>query len=217
MTKRRYDTSRRRAAAEERRERVAGVASELFAQQGWAATTISAVATEAGVSTELVSSAFGGKAGLFMAAFRHRTLGGRTLTEALADRDLEAVGDPDARLDAFVAFATATLERIAPLFSVLSLAADQDADLRTLVEQSSERHEQTIRTAVRHLSTREVSDEAVDELVVITRSEVFLAFRRSRGWSRDQYASWLRRRTHALVMTEEAGPNAGSPPHHGHH
>ncbi len=201
-TKRRYDASRRRAAAEERRARIVEVATDLFARQGWASTTISAVATEAGVSAELVSSAFGGKAGLFMAAFRHRTMGDRTLTEAFDELGLDGEPDLDARLDRFVAFASDTLERIAPLFAVLALAADQDADLQALVEGAAGRHAETIRAAVRLLATGPVPDEAVDELVVITRSEVFLAFRRNRGWSREQYAAWLKRRTRALVAPE---------------
>ena len=202
--KRRYDATRRRAADEQRRELIAVVAAEMFGRQGWAATTIAAVAAEAGVSTELVSSAFGGKAGLFMAAFRHRTLGGRTLTEAFATLGLEQEADQDARLDQFVAFACDTLDRVAPLFSVLALAADQDADLQLLVEQASGRHVETIRGAVRLLATGAVPEEAVDELVVITRSEVFLAFRRNRGWSSEQYGAWLRRRTLALVGPEHA-------------
>jgi AcrR family transcriptional regulator len=197
--KRRYDATRRRAAAEERRARIVEVAADLFARHGWASTTIAAVAAEAGVSAELVSSAFGGKAGLFMAAFRHRTLGGRTLTEAFGELTLEEEPDLDVRLDRFVDFACDTLERIAPLVSVLSLAADQDADLQALVDQAAGRHDQTIRAAVRLLAPGEVPEEAVDELVVVTRSEVFLAFRRARGWSRDQYADWLRRRTSALL------------------
>jgi AcrR family transcriptional regulator len=205
-TKRRYDATRRRAAAEERRARVAEVAAGMFAGQGWAATTISGVAAEAGVSAELVSSAFGGKAGLFMAAFRHRTLGGRTLTEAFGTLGLEQEPDLDARLDQFVGFACGTLERIAPLFSVLALAADQDADLRVLLDQSAGRHEETVRAAVRLLAPQPVPEEVVDELVVITRSEVFLAFRRTRGWSSEQYAAWLRRRTLSLVTPGRTDP-----------
>jgi AcrR family transcriptional regulator len=203
--KRRYDATRRRAAAEERRARIVAVAADLFARQGWASTTIAAVAADAGVSAELVSSAFGGKAGLFMAAFRHRTLGGRTLTEAFAELTLQEEPDLDARLDRFVDFACDTLERIAPLVSVLSLAADQDADLQALVDQAAGRHDQTIRAAVRLLAPGEVPEEAVDELVVVTRSEVFLAFRHARGWSRDQYADWLRRRTTVLLEPGRRG------------
>ena len=203
-TKRRYDATRRRAAADERRARVSEVAAGMFAQQGWARTTISAVAAEAGVSAELVSSAFGGKAGLFMAALRHRTLGGRTLTEAFDELGLAEEADLDARLDQFVVFACETLERIAPLFSVLSLAADQDDDLQVLVEQSAGRHEETIRAAVGLLATGPVPEVAIDELVVVTRSEVFLAFRRNRGWTAEQYAAWLRRRTLSLVASGRA-------------
>ena len=205
-TKRRYDTTRRRAAAEERRARVVAVAAEKFARQGWYATTISGVAAEAGVSPELVSQAFGGKSGLMMAAFRHATLGhGGTLPEALATLHLEEDPDLDVRLDRFVEFATSTLERMAPLVSVLALGADQDEDLRDLVAAAELRHAETIREATGLLARGPVPEDAVDEIYALTRAEVYLALVQHRGWNRERYLAWLRRAVTA-ALTPPTGP-----------
>ena len=199
-TKRRYDTTRRRAAAEERRARVVEVAADMFARQGWHATTISGVAAEAEVSPELVSQAFGGKPGLMMAAFRHATLGTPgTLPEAFAALHLEREPDPEVRLDRFVGFACATLERMAPLVSVLALGADQDEELRELMTAAELRHAETARAALRVLATGPVPDDAVDEIYALTRAEVYLALVHQRGWSRDRYAAWLRRALRAAL------------------
>src|SRR4051794_5284976 len=60
-TQRRYDASRRRAQARARQEAVLDSARELFLQDGFARTTVAAVATRAGVSQETVYKTFGGK------------------------------------------------------------------------------------------------------------------------------------------------------------
>jgi len=185
---------------------VATVAAEMFARQGWSGTTIAGVAAQAGVSPELVSSAFGGKPGLFMAAFRQATLGhGGTLPQALASLDLDLEPDREARLDSFVHFACDTLERMAPLVNVLALGADQDEELRELVAAAELRHAETSRAAVALLAPGPVGEDAVDELYVLTRAEVYLTLRRHRGWTRERYAAWLRRSIRA-ALARSVGP-----------
>lgn len=199
-TKRRYDATRRRAAAEERRVRVARVAAELFATRGWSATTIALVAAEAGVSTELVSSAFGGKPGLFMAAARQTALGhGGTLPEAFAALELDREPDLEVRLDRFVEFSCDILEGMAPLMSVLTTGADQDKELRDLVSAAELRHAETSRAAVAALASGPVGEDAADVIYVLTRGEGYLILRRHRGWTRERYAAWLRRSIRAAL------------------
>jgi hypothetical protein len=50
--KRRYDAHGRRARADEARRRVLDAARRLFLDRGYAATTVAAVAADAGVSVE---------------------------------------------------------------------------------------------------------------------------------------------------------------------
>src|SRR5574340_675440 len=66
--RRRYDTSGRQAAAEERREAVAAAAREAFERRGWAAVRVRDIAESAGVSQKLVEAVFGTKAALLQAA-----------------------------------------------------------------------------------------------------------------------------------------------------
>ena len=67
---RRYDASSRRAAARQRRDDILSAARELMLRNGYAATTVGAIARAAGVSTETVYKAFGDKPGVVQALYR---------------------------------------------------------------------------------------------------------------------------------------------------
>ena len=62
--RRRYDSSSRQELARRNRQSVLDAAERRFLREGYANTTVAAVAVDAGVSTELVYKAFGGKGGL---------------------------------------------------------------------------------------------------------------------------------------------------------
>lgn len=65
--RRRYDASRRRAQAQRTRASVLATAQRLFLAGGYGATTLGAIAREAGVSVETIYKAFGNKPGLVRA------------------------------------------------------------------------------------------------------------------------------------------------------
>lgn len=194
MTKRRYDASGRRAAAEQRRLRVAEEAARLFGEHGWAGTTIADVAAAAEVSSDLVSSAFGSKAGLLMAALRRQGFGEHpNLQEAFDALALEDEPSREVRLDRIVELARSALAAMAPIFAVLPLAADQDVELQALVAASEEGLADIARRVVDLLATGPLHPDVVDEVYVLFRSETYLALSRRRGWDDDRYAAWLRR------------------------
>ena len=66
---RKYDASRRQERAREPRRAVLAAAHAMFVEQGYAQTTMAAVAEAAGVSVETVYKAFGNKAKLVKACF----------------------------------------------------------------------------------------------------------------------------------------------------
>src|SRR5919204_4921386 len=76
---RRYDATRRREqGAESRRATRAAIldaAARLFAEQGYVATTIAAIAREAGVAPQTVYAAFGNKREILTALMRSRVAG----------------------------------------------------------------------------------------------------------------------------------------------
>src|SRR5919109_140820 len=71
--KRRYDSSRRRAAAGATRERICAAAERLFLRDGYARTSIRAVAREAGVAEATVYLVFSTKAALLNATILRAT------------------------------------------------------------------------------------------------------------------------------------------------
>src|SRR6478672_9861929 len=72
---RRYDATGRRDRALRRQEHVLNVAGRLFLRNGYAATTVAAVAAAAGVSVETIYKAFRGKPGLIGAIQRSALAG----------------------------------------------------------------------------------------------------------------------------------------------
>ena len=87
-TARVYRSELRARQARETRARIIAAAGELFARQGYQATTIAAIARAAGVSGETVKTA-ASKAELLIAAFEV-TFSGYEGAESLTDTDVAA-------------------------------------------------------------------------------------------------------------------------------
>lgn len=193
--RRRYDASRRRAAAEERRVRIVDVAGEMFAELGWTHTTIAKIAAAAGVSSELVSTAFGSKAALLYAAFQRAGWGsdGMTLLEYLEQVGFETEPDRERRLEMYVDFSLDHLNRAASLVQVIEVAADQDAWLAEEWRAAQERHVEVCRYLVDLLAVGPTRPEAVEELFLFTRGQTYFVLTRNRGWTDEQYRAWLMR------------------------
>src|SRR3954447_14382530 len=69
-SKRRYDSPRRREQAAATRREILQAAQRLFERQGYAATTMEAIAAEAGVALKTVDVAFETKSGLLRSLWR---------------------------------------------------------------------------------------------------------------------------------------------------
>jgi AcrR family transcriptional regulator len=95
--KRRYDSTGRQVQARRSREAILDAAQMLFLDAGYAATTIAAIAAEAGVSVETIYKAFGGRPGLVRAIYQ-RGLEGREPVPAFQRSDAmrERETDPQA-------------------------------------------------------------------------------------------------------------------------
>src|SRR4051812_30912771 len=94
---RRYDSARRRAQAEATRNDILDAAQRLFEELGYAATTMQAIAAEAGVALKTVYVAFETKSGLLRALWNHRLRAGRDDTPVAEQPWYRAVlEEPDA-------------------------------------------------------------------------------------------------------------------------
>ena len=71
-----YDARRRRQQADRSRNRIIEVAEGRFLAEGYATTSVAAIAQDAGVSVDTIYKAFGGKPGLVRAIYRRALEGG---------------------------------------------------------------------------------------------------------------------------------------------
>lgn len=198
--RRAYDASGRRAAAERRRAHVVATASRLFPEHGWAGTTIAGVAREAGVSPEYVGKTFGGKQALLMHAMRSASFAGTaSLSESFAALRLAEEPDPAVRLDRFVDFVCASVVPMAPFVPAMVQGAAEDLTMRTLLQAARRGHVELVAELVPLLATDPVHPDAIDEIVVLTRSETYLVLSDELGWTVERYAAWLRRTIAAAV------------------
>ena len=118
--------TRRARKALATRWRILDAAEALFVQNGYAATTITAIAGRADVAVQTVYAVFGTKRAILAELLAVRVVGDDTATP-LKDRDdwraMEAETDPRRQLGRLAAIATRIGERMGALYNVLAGAA----------------------------------------------------------------------------------------------
>src|SRR4051794_7224355 len=134
-TTRRYESPRRREQAAATRRAILEAAQALFERDGYAATTIAAVAREAGVATKTVYLAFETKSGLLRALW-HPLLRGDEADVPIGERPWYRAmfdePDPARRLALGARGARTVKERAGGLLRVIRTAALVDADAAEL-------------------------------------------------------------------------------------
>src|SRR5512134_811825 len=129
------DRRARHAAAT--RARIVEAAGRLFAERGYAATTIDAVAAEADVAVETVYARFKNKRNL-LAAYLDVSIVGDADRVPLLDRPevqaVRAITDQREQLQALATIMRTVLERNAPAHRVLRTAIGVDPELDSLAD-----------------------------------------------------------------------------------
>jgi AcrR family transcriptional regulator len=198
--KRTYHSARRQAQARQTRQQIADAARKLFIRRGYAGATIEAIAQEANVAPETVYAIFGNK----WKILRHVldiAVGGDDAPIHLLDRpEPQAVfqeTDQRRQLRLFARNIAAIIERVAPVFEIMQIAAKNEPEIADLVQHALEERWHNLQTMIRQVAAngplREGLDpaRAADIVWTLTSAEVFLLLTTNRGWSRDQYSEWL--------------------------
>jgi AcrR family transcriptional regulator len=198
--KRRYNSTRRQAQANETRKQIIDAANKLFALQGYSGATIDSIAQEAGVSPETIYAVFGNKRTILINLI-DVSVGGDNLPIPLLQRSgPQAVlqeSDPIRVLNLFARDISAILERVAPIFEITRIAAKTEPDIADLLKNMLDQRMRNLGVVARHLSDlgslREGLDEAqaTETIWVITSPEVFSLLLGDRGWTKEHYIHWL--------------------------
>lgn len=184
----RYHSPLRERQAAETRRIILEAAYSLFAANGWAATTITAIADEAGVSVDAIYAGFGSKSALLLHVVEIALVGDDEAAP-MADRpDFArfADGDRDERVRTGVTYTMSTYERAAPILAALrEAAASDDAARERAARFDRDRHE-LMATGMTLIMGAEAPDEVVDVVWALVSPEVYTHLRDGRGWDTDR-------------------------------
>ncbi len=198
--KRRYDSTTRRAAAEQTRRAILESARRLFVEKGYAATTMPAIARAADVALDTVYATVGAKAELFRLLVEAALSGREEVIPADEREYVRAIReepDPARKLQIYANALADIQPRLAPLFQVLQTAASLDPGLGALWQEISSRRAANMRLLAKNLMAtgrvrRELTEPVVaDVLWTMNSPEFYLLLVGQRGWSPQEFASWL--------------------------
>lgn len=200
-TTRQYRSQLRKQQAEQTRRQVVAAAAELFADEGYARTTLAKVAAAAGVSVETVQT-HGPKAALMVAAVEQAAFektGDTDILDTEMGRRFLAIQDRDEALDYLASAQTELHQRSARTTKALFDGAAADAELDRYLDDLIAGVGRQVRRIVLVCREREWlrDDRPVDEVVetaaVICGVEVYLRMVQRDGWTVSAYRAWLRR------------------------
>jgi AcrR family transcriptional regulator len=195
-----YDSSGRQEQARHNRRAVLQAARQLFLERGFAATTMPAIASAAGVSVQTVYKAFGNKPRLAKAVFDVAMAGDDEEVPMLQRASLGRVRDePDARkkLRLYGEFLAEVAPRHVPVQLVVRDAATSDPEARVVwAELQAERLKGMTMFARAlhddgHLRPGVSASEARDVLWACNSAELFQLLVLERGWSPKRYGRWV--------------------------
>jgi AcrR family transcriptional regulator len=201
VARRTYRSQLRQRQAQETRLRVVAAAAELFAEFGYARTTLAKIAAAAGVSTETVQ-AQGSKAALMIASVEFAAFGitgDHSVLDLDVGRRFVAIADRDEALEFFVAEQTAVHERSARVTQALYGAAAADPELDGYLGELIAGVGRQIRRLLEVCGERGwlrddiPFDELVETVAVIASLDTFIRMVHRDGWTVDAYRAWFRR------------------------
>lgn len=199
--KRSYHSPRRAAQARSTRAAIREAARELFLREGYAATTITAIAGEAEVAPQTVYSQFGTKAAIAKELLDVSIVGdeepvpvaGRPWFQRVFDDGI----DGHERLRRYASAARRIYEGAGTAFEIVRRGADGDAELAELWR-ANQRARRDVVTRVLDAALADTDlrsdltkDEAIDLFWVLHGPETFHLLCHDCGWTIDRYEIWL--------------------------
>jgi AcrR family transcriptional regulator len=198
--KRRYDSPRRRQQAADTRRDILAAAKRRFEEDGYVATTMAAVAGDAGVALKTVYLAFETKSGLLRALW-HLLLRGDDQSSPVGERrwyqEVLDESDPARKLRLNARNSRVVKLRAGSLMAVIASAApldDETAALwRTIQREFYANQEAIVESLHASGALAEGLDvrRATDILWTLNHPDLWGLLVRERGWTPEQYEQWF--------------------------
>jgi len=206
---RRYNSPRRREQAAATRRQILEAAQRLFESSGWSATTMAAIAGEAGVSLKTVYLAFETKSGVLRALWNLRLRGDEgeaPVGERAWYREVLEEPDPERQLQLTAKNSRMVKERIGPLLGVIRSAAPVDADSAALWNRIQSDFYENQRGIVETLHKRKALrrglgvERASDILWTLNHPDLWQLLVGERGWTAEQWERWFTEAVRAQLL-----------------
>ena len=195
-----YSSTLRADQARQTRRRIVDAAAELFAEHGYAGTTIDAVATAAGVSRKTVFDSVGGKAQLMKLAYDFAIVGDDEPVP-LADRpEMRAMlAEPDygKRLAMYASLVVRIDRRLSSAWRAFEGAATSDPEAAKFYVAMVQQRRQAMREAAQMFADAGALrpdldiEVAADLMWFYNDPSLYDKLVRQRGWSVDRFQAWL--------------------------
>jgi AcrR family transcriptional regulator len=212
-----YRSPRREQQATATRRAILDAAQRLFEAQGYAATTMGAIATEAGVALKTVYLAFATKARLLRGVW-DLVLKGDEGDAPVADRPWYVAvleePDPQRKLRRLAEASCTVKVRIAPILHVIRDAAPSDdeiGELWALIQSDFHANQGAVVATLDRagaLAPGLDAARATDILWALNHPDVWLLLVGERGWTREQFEAWLGDTAIAQLLGPDDGGEA---------
>src|SRR4026209_2841084 len=150
--KRTYDSSRRRAQANETRRHILEAARKLFMERGYTGATTEAIAAEAGVAAQTIYAIFKNKKRILISLMNVSPSTGVEDHTPMAERStVQAVSqerDRRRQLQMFAQVVANNLNQISEVFEVMTDAAKTEPDLDRIVQKLNKQRLENMTFAV---------------------------------------------------------------------
>jgi AcrR family transcriptional regulator len=207
--KRRYDATGRRQAAARTRAAIMDAARELFAERGYSATPMTAIADRAGVALDTVYASAGRKPELARLLIE-TAISGTDEAVPAEQRDyvqaIQAAPDARTKIAVYAAAMAAIAPRLAPVLAIIQQAAHDEPELARLWHQIAERRAANMRLFVADLAAvaplRLDPDQAADIVWATNAAEMYQLLVGQRGWTPQRYERFLADTWHRTLLDE---------------
>ncbi|HYM57815.1 MAG TPA: TetR family transcriptional regulator [Solirubrobacteraceae bacterium] len=213
--KRRYDSPRRREQAAATRRDMLDAAQRLFEQRGYSATTMAAIAAEAGVALKTVYVAFETKSGVLRSLW-HLLLRGDQDDVPVGERrwyrEVIEESDPERQLRLTARNSRMVKQRAAALMEVIRTAAPTDPDIQALWSRIQTDFYDIQRPIVQALHSKKALrtdldvTRANDILWTLNHPDLWQLLVGQRGWTPEQYEHWFGDTICSQLLTLPARP-----------
>ncbi|WP_194909294.1 TetR/AcrR family transcriptional regulator [Catenulispora rubra] len=174
------------------KQQIAEAARALFAERGYVATTITAIAETADIPVPTIYSAFGNKAAILKDILKRVVA---TLNVSRQHEQARDDPDPARGLRRLAGLQREQFEAMYDVMTVTTEAVRVDPEiaeeLRRIMASRERGFRRHIEAIAPHLAPGTTVDDALDVYITLVLPEIYHSLVLERGWSPDRYEAWL--------------------------